>query len=96
MNKQPKTISLKEFSSNFSTEQKRIVAEQSLYYYLSISFRKAREQKGLSREELAQMANIHRSTVSRIESDASTVSFGTLVKLAAAMNMKLDVSLKFS
>lgn len=96
MNKQPKTISLKEFSRDFSEEQKKIVAEESLYYYLSVSFKKAREQKGLTQAELAQMAKVQRSTVSKIESGSFNVSFSTLVKLASAMKMKLDVSLKFS
>lgn len=96
MNKHPKTIHLKEFASNFSDEQKKIVEQESQYYYLLTSFREAREKKGLSQEELAQMAKINRTTLSQIESGARNATIGTLAKLALAMNMKLDVTLKFS
>lgn len=94
MNRTSKTISLKDFSQDFSQEQMRVVEEETQYYHLITSFKKAREEKGLTQAELAHMAKINRTTLSQIESGLRNVTIGTLAKLAAAMNMKLDVKLK--
>lgn len=94
MIKKSKTISLQEFSKDFSAEQLRIVEEETRYYYLLTSFKEARENRGLSQEELAQKANVNRTTLSRIESGLRNATIGTLDKLAAAMDMKLDVRLR--
>ncbi len=94
MKKQPKTISIKEFSQGFSQEQKRIVEEETRFYFLLTSFKEAREKKGLSQEELARKAKVNRTTLSKIESGLRNATIDTLDKLATAMDMKLDVRLR--
>ncbi len=94
MKTQPKTISIQEFSKNFSREQKRAVEDEIRYYYLLTSFKEAREKSGLTQEQLAQKANVNRTTLSKIESGLRNATIDTLDKLASAMNMKLDVQLK--
>lgn len=94
MKQQQKTISLKEFSKDFTPEQKRVVEEETSYYYLLTSFKEAREKSGLSQEELAKKAKINRTTLSKIESGLRNATIDTLGKLASAMNMKLDVRLR--
>lgn len=94
MKSKPKTISIEEFAKNFSYEQKQIVEEEKKYYYLLTSFKEAREAKGISQEELAKKANINRTTFSKIETGLRNATVGTLIRLAYAMDMKLDIQLK--
>lgn len=96
MKKQLKTISIKEYSKGFTPQQKKVMEEETRYYYLLTSFKEAREKKGLSQEELAQKANINRTTLSKIESGLRNATIQTLDKLASALDMKLDVRLRVS
>jgi len=96
MKKQQNTISLQEFSKGFTPEQKRIVEEETKYYYLLTSFREARENQGMSQEELAKKAKVNRTTLSQIESGLRNATIGTLDRLASALGMTLDVRLRMS
>jgi len=91
--KKPKTINIKEFSQNFNQEQKKIVAEEIRNYDLLLSFKKARKKKGLSQEALAKKANINRSTLSKVETGLRNATIDTLMKIAHAIDMKLDIRL---
>lgn len=91
---QSKTISLEEFSKNFTPQQNRIVEEELKYYKLLVAFKKAREKKGLSQADLASKAQINRTTLSKIESGLRNATIETLDKLALALDMKLDVRLR--
>ncbi len=92
--KQPKTISLKQFAKDFTSEQKKIVKEEIKYYYLLTQFKEAREKKGLSQEELAQKAQINRTTLSKVETGSRNATIDTLSKIALAMDMQLDMRLR--
>ena len=96
MNQKPRTTTLKEFIKNFTPEQKRIVEEETQYYYLLTTFKEAREEKGLTQEELAKKAKVNRTTLSKIESGLRNATIGTLDRLATALDMKLDVRLRTS
>lgn len=91
---QPKTYALKEFVKDFTAEQKRQLAEEVQHYYILTAFKHAREQKGMSQDELAQKAQINRSTLSKIESGLRNATIGTLEKLATALDMKLNIKLQ--
>lgn len=94
MKKHPKTISLKEFSKNFTSRQHQIIEEEIKYYDLLTSFKNAREKKGITQEELAAKAQVNRTTLSKIESGLRNATIETLSKLAAAMDLELEVKLK--
>ena len=94
MKNQAKTITLQEFSKNFTEKQRKIVIEEVKYYDLLTSFKEAREKRGITQEELAVKANINRTTLSKIESGLRNATVETLSKLASAMDMQLEVRLK--
>jgi len=52
--------------------------------------RKRRQQLGLSQEDFADKAGIHRTYVSSIELGKVQVSIGIAQKLAQALNMRLS------
>ena len=54
----------------------------------------ARKAQGLSHETLAAMTKLHRSTISLIESGKREPTLRTLLKIAAALNVKLSDILK--
>ena len=50
--------------------------------------RELREQRNLSQEKLAEMADLHRNYVGSLERGKSNVSLLTIVKLARSLNVK--------
>lgn len=94
MKNQVKTITLQEFSKNFTKKQRKIVEQEIKYYDLLTSFKEAREKRGITQGELASKANINRTTLSKIESGLRNATVETLSKLASAMDMQLEVRLK--
>ena len=93
MNQKPKTISLKELTKNFTPEQKQVMEAEVKYYDLLVKFRVAREKKGISQEELAEKANINRTTLSKIESGIRNATLETLMRIASALGMDLKLTL---
>jgi transcriptional regulator with XRE-family HTH domain len=50
--------------------------------------RKLREERDLSQEKLAEMADLHRNYVGNLERGKGNVSLLTIVKLAHCLNVK--------
>ena len=61
----------------------------SLEFKIGILLRQAREEAGLTQEEVAQKLNTKRSAISRIENHAEDVKLSTLGKYAKAIGKKL-------
>lgn len=51
------------------------------------ALRELREQQGLSQEELADRAGLHRTYISQVERGLKSPSLRTLERMAAALNM---------
>ncbi len=62
----------------------------SLTKKFGFEVRRQREKLGLSQEEFAQKADIHRTYVSSIELGKVDTSIGVAHKVAQALNMKLS------
>jgi len=94
MNKRkPKTISLKEFKKRFNKDQRKQIEEETKYYDLLTKFKEVREAKGLTQEELAEKAKINRTTLSQVETGSRNATVSTLMRLAQAMEMNLELRL---
>lgn len=89
----PKTITLTQFKKQFNKDQNKLIKENVKYYDLLAKFRKIREAKGLTQEELADMADINRTTLSKIETGERNATVSTLLRLAQAMDMNLELRL---
>lgn len=65
---------------------------QTPFRELSAEIHRVRVEAGLTQAELAERLNTSRSTIARMESlDYGKVSFATLVKLAEALNLEVEV-----
>lgn len=52
---------------------------------------KARKEKGLSQKALADLTNLKQPAIARIESGAHSPQLNTLIKLADALELRLDL-----
>lgn len=57
------------------------------------NLRKARRRSGLSQEEVGWLASLHRTEIGLLETGARTPRIDTLVKLAAALGIRIDCAL---
>ncbi len=57
------------------------------------NLRKARRRSGLSQEEVGWRASLHRTEIGLLETGARTPRIDTLVKLAAALGIRIDCAL---
>ena len=60
---------------------------QSVLIQLGKRVRALREQRGISQEALADLAEIHRNYISQIEGGKRNLSFYNLVKIARALKV---------
>ena len=52
---------------------------------------KARKEKGLSQKKLAELTNLKQPAIARIESGAHSPQLNTLIKLADALEFRIDL-----
>lgn len=65
-----------------------------LSFKIGVRLAKAREDAGLTREELARHLNLNKSTISRIENHAEEVGIYTLERYAKALGKELCVEIR--
>lgn len=73
-----------EFSENFE--------EGYQEFKLGAMLRQAREEAGLTQEELARRINTKKTAISRIENHAEDIKLSTLEKMAKALGKQLTIS----
>lgn len=87
------TLSLTEFTRDFTPEQKKLVQTEIKYYYLLQEIQKLRKQVGLTQAKLAQKANLPRTTITKIESGTHNPTLNTLMRIASALGKELNITL---
>jgi len=86
-----KTVGLAELTKGFTSNQNQLVEEQKKYYRMVMEIRKVRQEKQLTQDQLAQKANLPRTTITKIESGIYNPTINTLMSIAAAMGKNLEV-----
>lgn len=86
-----KTISLEEFSNGFTKEQKQIAENELRYYDVLMALKQARKRMGYTQQELADKANLPRTTITKLESGKYNPTLNTLMIVASAMNKSLEI-----
>ncbi|MBR0290001.1 MAG: helix-turn-helix transcriptional regulator, partial [Selenomonadaceae bacterium] len=72
----------------FSPEE---IAASNARVEIMIALSKARKEKGLTQKELSEIAGVRQSAISRLENGNTPNQIDTLIRLFAAMNMKMQV-----
>ena len=62
-------------------------------FKIGVLIQQAREAAGLTQQELAARINTKKSAISRTENHAADIKISTLEKIAAALDMRLQVKL---
>ncbi len=65
-------------------------------FKIGVILRQAREEAGLTQEEVARRLNTQKSAISRIENHADDVRLSTLRRYASAVGAKLQIRLSNS
>jgi transcriptional regulator with XRE-family HTH domain len=68
---------------------------KSLYKQIGDKIREARQELGLTQEQLAERANLHPSFVGQIERGTKKASVQTLHRIASALNVSLASLFQF-
>jgi ribosome-binding protein aMBF1 (putative translation factor) len=63
-------------------------------FEIGVLLRQAREDAGLTQEQLAQKIQTKKTAISRLENHADDIKLSTLQKVARALGKDLQVSLK--
>ena len=67
------------------------IAASNARVEIMIALSKARKEKGLTQKELSEIAGVRQSAISRLENGNTPNQIDTLIRLFAAMNMKMQV-----
>ena len=68
-----------------NTEDRKMLLKQ-----LGLSIKLARVRKGLSQEELAELAGLHRTYIGMVERAERNITVINLVQIAKALDVSLD------
>jgi HTH-type transcriptional regulator / antitoxin HipB len=60
---------------------------------IGIMLRQAREEAGLTQEELAQRLNTQKTAISRIENHAEDIKLSTLKRVASALGKHIEIKI---
>ncbi len=72
-----------EFAKNYESGYQK--------FKIGIILKLAREEAGLTQEELAKKINVKKSAISRIENHAKDIKLSTLEKIAKGLGKKLKI-----
>lgn len=88
------TTHLKDYMSDVTNEERKLIEQEKKYYEVVVALRKKREELGMSQEELAKKANMPRTTITKVESGNRNATLRTLMSLAEAMGTTFEVRLR--
>jgi HTH-type transcriptional regulator/antitoxin HipB len=63
-------------------------------FRIGVILRQAREEAGLTQEELADRVGTRKTAISRIENHAEDIKLSTIQKVAKALGKNLEISLR--
>jgi HTH-type transcriptional regulator/antitoxin HipB len=63
-------------------------------FKIGVILRQAREEAGLTQEELADRVGTQKTAISRIENHAENIKLSTIQKVAKALGKSLEISLR--
>jgi transcriptional regulator with XRE-family HTH domain len=76
-------------------QRKKKSAKSELLVRFGDAVREARKESGLSQEELADKAGLHRTYIGMIERAEKNITLTNVEKIATALNRKVSQLIKF-
>ena len=84
---------MSEVFGELTKQDKEYIKEMKKYYLSLMQIRSMRKKSGLTQEKLSSKSGVPRTTIAKIESGSRNATIDTLMKLASAMNKKLEINL---
>lgn len=86
------TNSWSDFTTDFGEDEKKTSENEIRYYDVLQNLKAARKQLGLTQAQVADKANLPRTTISKVESGKYNPTVSTLMSIANALNKTLRIS----
>jgi len=85
----------KEYGVNGTKKREKFESEYEAFK-LGVLIQQARQEKGLTQEEVAQLAGTNKSYISKLEKDLKDIRFSTLQRIIKdGLGGHLELSIKF-
>ncbi|MDA1079887.1 MAG: helix-turn-helix transcriptional regulator [bacterium] len=88
------TIPAENFLADITLQERAFIDQEKRYYKIVVALRKKREKLGLTQTKLAQISQLPRTTITRVESGSRNATLQTLMTMAEAMGSTFEVRLK--
>lgn len=86
-------VTLKEFSRTLNTAERATVESEKKYYQLIIALKEKRKLLGLTQEKLAELSDVPRTTITKVESGSRNTTLETLMRIAQALGSTVELRL---
>lgn len=86
-------VTLGNLNKGITDEERRFIESEKKYYRVIVALRKNREKLGLTQEKLAQMSQVPRTTITKVESGSRNATLHTIMALAQAMGKSVELRL---
>lgn len=86
-------ITLEEFNKDLTPKEWKTIEAEKKYYYLLSALRKTRNSLGLTQNKLAELSNLPRTTITRVESGSRNATIQTLMTMAESMGKTIELRL---
>lgn len=96
MNKQKlqqNTVALKTLSEAVTPVERSVIESEKKYYELVVTLKEKRESLGLTQEKLAQLSNLPRTTITKVESGSRNATLETILRIAEALGTSVELKL---
>lgn len=90
---QQNAISLEEFSQQFTPAERKAIEAEKKYYKLVVALKEKREELGLTQERLAEISDLPRTTITKVESGSRNATLETLMRIAEALGSSVELKL---
>ncbi|SCW28787.1 Helix-turn-helix domain-containing protein [Ruminococcaceae bacterium YRB3002] len=67
--------------------------KQKIAIDLGTQIRESRKERGLTQAALAKLSGVERANIARIENGNLNTTFGTVIRLAEALGMRISINL---
>jgi len=88
------TIPAKNFLADISPQERKQIEQEKKYYQVVVALRNKREKMGLTQTKLAQMSNLPRTTITKVESGSRNATLQTLMSMAEAMGSSFELLIR--
>jgi len=86
-------VPLSDFNKSVTVRERKLINAEKKYYHIVNALRNTRNSLGLTQEKLAQLSNVPRTTITKVESGSRNTTLQTLMAIADSMGKTIELKL---